>query len=70
VTTPVLRGEDQIDQGLHRAVRAQHRIDDLEQDIPTVPQGVVEIGAEPRQHAQRLDAARIYAHNHPHGLGV
>jgi hypothetical protein len=68
VATPVLRRQDAIDQGPHRTVGAQQRIGDLEQDIPAVAQGIKEVGPEPRQHAQGLDAARNLAHNHPHGL--
>ena len=49
VTAPVLRGQRQPGQGLHRPVRAQHRISQLKQGIRPRREAAVKLTAEGRQ---------------------
>lgn len=44
-----------LDQRHHRAVRAQHRVGELEERVRTGTETQEELDPEPCQHAQRLD---------------
>jgi hypothetical protein len=66
----VLGGQRQIDQRLHRPVGTQQRVGHLEQRVRAGGQAVIEVGPEPGQHRQGLDARSVIQHTQPHGLGV
>ncbi|ABD11436.1 hypothetical protein Francci3_2063 [Frankia casuarinae] len=68
VPPAVLRGQRQADQVTNRAVRAQHRVGELEQGIRPPGQTVVELLAEPTQHFQVLDGGDITGQAVLHGL--
>jgi GntR family transcriptional regulator len=66
----VFRRERQIDQRLHRAVRAQRRVGQLEQGIPASAQTVVELRPEAWQRHERLPLLGLLQHTHLHGPGL
>ncbi len=53
VPTPVLGRERQLDQRRHRAVRAQHRVGQLEERIRPGVEAVVELNTKVGQDTQR-----------------
>ena len=68
MAAPVLRGQRQPGQRLHRPVRAQHRIGQLEQLITARGQAGMKIQPEPRQHIQGLDISGMLQQAIHHGL--
>jgi hypothetical protein len=68
VTAPVLGRQRQVDQRFDRPVGTQQGVGQLKQRVGPRVQVVIEVGPEPGQHGEGLDAGSIVQQTHPHGL--
>jgi hypothetical protein len=66
----MLRRQRQVDQRSDRSIGAQQRVGELEQRVRPGGQAVIQVGPEPGQHGQGLDADSIIQQTHLHGLGL
>jgi len=61
---PVLDGQRQLDQGLHRPVRAQRRVRELEERVPASVEAFVELDPKAGQDAQCVACGRVDRETH------
>jgi hypothetical protein len=64
VSTPVLDGEAEFEEGVHRPVSAQHCVGGFEERILAAVEGFVELDPKAGQHIHRLASERIDGKTH------